>query len=137
MRKSYVKPVMAAEQFVANEYVSTCWWGPCNADGYVFNDYNSNGVIDGNDDYAYPNDPCTYDIWGDSGFFIKTEGTAQPPTNALVFDLDQLEYYYYGLGKIKVTGVKDSEKGNGTPAWRYKTTHTAISLNPRKKPNRS
>lgn len=132
MRKSYVKPVMAAEQFVANEYVSTCWWGPCNANGYVFNDYNGNGIIDGNDDYAYKNSACTGDFWGDEGFFIKTEGETQPPTNALVFDGDQLEYAGH-----RIKGVKDSEKSNGTPAWRYKTTHTSTTLNPRKRPGRS
>lgn len=28
--KSYVKPMMEGEVFVANEYVSACWWVDCN-----------------------------------------------------------------------------------------------------------
>lgn len=132
MRKSYVKPVMAAEQFVANEYVSTCWWGPCNANGYVFNDHNSNGTIDDGDTFIYKNIPCTGTWFGDDGFFIKTEGETQPPTNALVFYEYQLKEEY---GKIK---VKNSYKSSGTRAWYYdEKGHTSTALNKQKRPGRS
>ena len=33
MKKTYVKPVMESEEFVANEYVAACWRITCTGDG--------------------------------------------------------------------------------------------------------
>lgn len=59
MRKEYVKPMMAGEEFVANEYVAACWYGNCNISGNVYADTNGNGVYDaGVDKFSYTNTAC-------------------------------------------------------------------------------
>lgn len=45
--KTYVKPMMQSETFVANEYIAACWKINCNVPtGYGFIDDNGNGSYD-------------------------------------------------------------------------------------------
>lgn len=137
MNKLYVKPTIKIEHFIATEYISACYYGPCNADGFIFSDTNSDGVVNGDDSYIYQNIPCD-----DNGFFIRNVDS-EPPTNALVFTEEQIdaEYAWHPLFKeyvvSKVKGLKPGEEANGTPAWRYKKQHTSTELNLQKRPNHS
>lgn len=59
MRKEYVKPAMQGECFVANEYVSACFYADCNISGNVYIDSNGNNQYDeGIDQYSYRNRAC-------------------------------------------------------------------------------
>lgn len=63
MKKAYVRPTMASEQFVANEYIAGCWNGSCNISGKVYLDSNGNGVYDaGIDKYSYENTACQKNV---------------------------------------------------------------------------
>ena len=130
MKKLYLKPYMKSEQFRPDEYFSACWYGPCNAKGYIFSDENHNGIVDGNDKYLYKNTPCN-----DDGFFIRGVDT-KPLTDAIVFSDDQLNFSGNLIFGYTVT-VKDDQKDKGTPAWHYKDVHTSTNIELQTRPNHS
>lgn len=68
MKKTYVKPVMESEEFVANEYVAACWRITC------LNSKQSCGSISGKD--AYPSG-LTVDENG-NGIYIGNIGRTDP-----------------------------------------------------------
>lgn len=59
MKKTYVKPVMESEEFVANEYVAACWRVVCKCESHVDHEMNYvsdkepvfelNGILGGED----------------------------------------------------------------------------------------
>ena len=110
-RRVWRRPLTMVQKFEANEYVAACAYGVCNMDGYVFNDYNGNGRIDDRDDYIYKNNAC------DSPFVVQGAESTVPKNNVLVFESDQLEWG--GVIFPYVKGVKESEKGNGIPAFHW------------------
>jgi len=134
MRKKYSKPEIFIEQFLPNEYISACYYGPCNADGYVFHDFNGNGIINEEDTYIYKNMPCS-----DNGFFIRNVNT-KPGTDALVFTEDQITFgtrvTIFGVERY-VSGVKSECISSGIPGWHYKNVHTSTELSLQQRPNHS
>ena len=124
MKKAYVKPSMESEEFVPSEYVAVCTGATydawCNHSGYIFHDYNGNGVIDRGDDYIYTNDAC--------GEHYRSE--EMPEFNALAFDRNQVEWEGGLIFGTYV--VKDSQKDKGTPGFVYKREHfsTKFSTDP-------
>lgn len=78
--KNYVRPMMESEAFAANEYITACYHGVCNIDGYVFNDTDGDGKYTPRTDrYNYRNDACGHDYW------IEGQSAQLPPKNAFVF----------------------------------------------------
>lgn len=124
------RPLTMVQKFEPNEYVAACAYGVCNMDGYVFHDYNGNGRIDDGDDYIYSNDAC------DSPFVVQGVESTVPKNNVLVFGSDQLEWgWFWGIPYVE--GVKESEKGNGTPAFHWEDhVTTKWNENP-ERPNHS
>ena len=58
MKKEWVRPTITGEQFVANEYVSACWYGKCNITGNVYVD-DGDGKFDASKDkWSYYNTAC-------------------------------------------------------------------------------
>lgn len=59
MKKEWVRPTITGQEFVANEYVSACWYGKCNLNGQVYIDVNGNKQYDaGTDTFKYTNKAC-------------------------------------------------------------------------------
>lgn len=57
--KTYVKPMMQSETFVANEYIAACWKINCNVPtGFGFIDKNGNNTYDLHTDEKLSDDGC-------------------------------------------------------------------------------
>ena len=127
--KNYVKPMMECEVFAANEYIAACFYGLCDTSGYVFEDNNSNGVIDSGDDYIYVNEACN------SPYYQTGLDTPKPNTNVLVFDRDQVRWI--GIPFLGGTyEVKDDQKDKGTRGWHWQD-HVTTHLVDNDRPNHS
>lgn len=127
--KNYVKPMMESEVFAANEYITACYHGVCNIDGYVFNDTDGDGkYTPGKDRYNYYNEACGHDYW------IEGQNAQLPPKNAFVFERVTennngtpwwpWDDYYEGVGEP-------------VPAWNFDRDHTTTTLDLQNRPNHS
>lgn len=126
MKKVYVKPELSGEQFLADEYVSACWVGECNISGYVFHDYNKNGLIDWGDSYIYKNNDC------DHKFIVKTDSDEKPAMNALIFSRSEVDETIGGYY------VEWNHLDDGTPVYWGEGSHVTTSLRKHsKRPNHS
>ena len=96
--RTYVKPIMDSEVFVANEYVAACWKIECNVErGIGFYDINNNGQYDSGDQKicrdnprvgcgewhngvaGVPDDgPTANAMWQPANFLGKPRGDAYP-----------------------------------------------------------
>ena len=121
MKKEYVKPVMVGERFVADEYVSACWYGECNIDGKVYLDTNGNKQYDaGTDNYKYKNSACkhTFEITGvNNGYDEATDFI-----NAFVVGT-HLEWVKND--KIPFLGGWFEEVTETIPVYNYDNTHVS------------
>ena len=116
MKKYYTKPQFYSEQFVANEYISACWYGNCNLSGDVYLDSNDSRFYEeGIDQYSYRNSACThqFSIQGvDNGY-----NEASDLINAFVVGKQQQwvqdgEYFWEGHFEeiVTVTPVYNFDK---------------------------
>lgn len=112
MKMKWEEPKIEVQTFMPNEYVAVCAEGNCNITGYVYHDYNGNGVVDGGDGYNYYNSACYSD------FYVQGTDSQTPANNSLVFQQNQMDGYYL-FGIFVPTGVKDSQKDKGTPAFNW------------------
>ena len=80
--KTYVKPMMQSETFVANEYIAACWKIKCNVPtGYGFIDKNGNNKYDQHTDERLSSDGC----WGCGVYHTGVQGVPGdgPKANAM------------------------------------------------------
>ena len=93
--RAYVKPMMDSEVFVANEYVSACWWVDCNIDfGDVYLETNGEEGLQtsgrnsdtkigsrvtgcGRIHNGVTEEPTANGYWVERGFFGGTTGTVK------------------------------------------------------------
>ena len=132
--KNYVKPMMESEVFAANEYITACYHGVCNIDGYVFNDTNGNGQYDpGVDRYNYYNTACDHDYW------IEGADAQLPDRNAFVFQKTDREWVQVGTGIFGIPIYDWVRVGVGEPvrAWNFDQDHTTTSMDLENRPNHS
>ncbi len=69
MKKTYVKPVMESEEFVANEYVAACWRFTCKGGGtgsYKTDDENYQPTVSIRDDDPFYKEEI-FGLWGYKG----------------------------------------------------------------------
>lgn len=88
MRKTYVKPMMQSEAFVANEYVAACWKINCNVpNGYGYLDNDNSGSYTSGDTLLTPTEkngqPST--VYGCGVWHTGVEGVPDdgPVANAM------------------------------------------------------
>ena len=79
--KTYVKPMMQSETFVANEYIAACWRINCNVPtGYGFIDNNGNDVYDRGDEKLTNNGVYGCGVWHNGVQGVPGDG---PKANAM------------------------------------------------------
>ena len=115
MKRTYVRPTMVGERFVANEYVAACWKINCNVPkGYGYIDKNGNGKYDWNEEML----TSSY-AWGCGKWHTGVKGVPDdgPKANAMwhpewTFGKDYPVYYWRdGNGKndVHFSKVEDAE----------------------------
>lgn len=138
--KRYVRPMMESEEFLTNEYVSSCWYGACNISGDVYVDNNGNDKYDsGIDTFLYTNEACNHE------FEITGESSTKPGVNTFVVGEQwHLPGYWdktplFGIPYYHVTGIPE-RKNTVTPVYHFDKVHvsTIDNIKPNtEKPNHS